>query len=166
VSDRHGTSLQFGRDRHGAAAFGTEPDIAGSVGAGHQTAIENPGNAPVPSTADCAPVVNTPAETAAFPVASAGAQLSCEVIDAPGYRPIDTGLQGNDAEITPLIPQPETCQACRGSARNFHFGHLVCGACGGSGVAPVDAPRSRAVRPQSLAREAYESAWRIKESLR
>jgi hypothetical protein len=26
--------------------------------------------------------------------------------------------------------------------------------------------RSPAIRPQSLAREAYESAWRIKESLR
>ena len=160
MSDRHWTSLQFGRDRHdGSECFGTEPSIAGSVGAGHQTAIENPDNAPVPSTADCAAVANTPAETAAFPVASAGAQDHCELPVVSGYRDTDAGLQSNPAAI---IPEPETCQACLGSGRS-HFGR--CSVCVGSGVTPA-IPRSPAVRPQSLARERYETAWRAKEALR
>jgi hypothetical protein len=47
-------------------------------------------------------------------------------------------------------PTPEQC-ARHGCAR----------------LAPWPRPAaSSAVRPQSLAREAYESAWRIKESLR
>ena len=44
-------------------------------------------------------------------------------------------------------PKPGECPACAGTGRS-------------------QAPSSPAIRPQSLAREAYESAWAAKQALR
>lgn len=46
----------------------------------------------------------------------------------------DRGGTG-DAAAERTTVAGETCPACHGSARSYHFGHLVCSVCGGSGVA-------------------------------
>jgi hypothetical protein len=121
------------------------------------------------------------------PVSGSTGTVACHANVIPASvdpaRAVATGIASQTTNSNILTDQPgsadkspltaaengivaETCPACRGSARSYHFGHLVCGVCKGSGVAPVDPPRSRAVRPQSLAREAYCAAWAVKQSLR
>jgi DnaJ-class molecular chaperone len=64
------------------------------------------------------------------------------------------------------------CQECNGrgevSAGERHGFHewQLCPVCKGNTVVPVWKESQRAIRPQSIARERYEGAWHIKESLR
>ncbi len=46
------------------------------------------------------------------------------------------GAQGS-AEDTAAKRATVTCDACCGSGRSYHFGHLVCGFCGGTGLMPA-----------------------------
>jgi len=146
---RHDVACEAGNDcvRHSESS----PEISRVVGGGPVSG--SAGTVACHASVIPASVAPDPTVATAITSQTANSNIVSDPAELADKSPLTTPDNGIVAE---------TCPACLGTRRS-HFGR--CSVCVGSGVTPA-IPRSPAIRPQSLARERYESAYLAKEKLR